>query len=137
MVVSAKVHLEPDYEWDAVVTQIRAGLLDIFGFDRRDLGQDVLLSEVISAIQSVEGVAYADVDALDALDQASVVANLPGSNAGQSNQPDLATRLGLKPLPRIPVALAKPDPAAPGGIHPAQLAYLTPDVPETLILNRI
>jgi len=137
MIISARVHIEPDYEWEAVVTQIRAGLLDTFGFDRRDLGQDVLLSEVISAIQSVEGVAYVDVDALDALDQASVVANLPGSDAGQSNQPDLATRLGLKPQPRIPVALAQPDPAAPGGIHPAQLAYLTPDVPETLILNRI
>ena len=35
----------------------------------RDLGQDVLLSEVICTIQAVAGVAYVDVDLLAGIDE--------------------------------------------------------------------
>ena len=64
MVVSAKVRVKSDYLWDKVEPLIRAELLDRFSFERRDLGQDVLLSEVISAIQGVQGVDYVDVDVI-------------------------------------------------------------------------
>ena len=37
--------------------RMRAALLDRFGFDRRELGQDVVRSEVLGAIQGVPGVA--------------------------------------------------------------------------------
>ncbi len=64
MVISAKVRVKPDYLWDKVEPKIKAALLDTFSFERRDLGQDVLLSEVIGAIQGVMGVDYVDVDAV-------------------------------------------------------------------------
>ena len=130
LVISARVRILPDYQWESVVTRLRAALLDAYGFERRGLGQDVLLSEVISVMQAVRGVAYVDVDALDALDQDTIVENLP--DPGKSNGSDLATRLKLKPRPRIPVEVARIDP-----IRPAQIAYLTPDVPDTLILNEV
>ena len=62
MVISARVRLMPDYQWEPVVVRVREALLDAFGFEARELGQDVLLSEVISVMQSVRGVAYVDVD---------------------------------------------------------------------------
>jgi hypothetical protein len=39
-----------------------------------------------------------------------------------------------RPEARLPVNLADFE---QGALRPAQLAFLTPDVPETLILNRI
>ena len=64
LVISANIRILPDYIWDQVVAQVRRRLLETFSFERRDLGQDVVLSEVISAMQAVPGVAYVDVDVL-------------------------------------------------------------------------
>jgi hypothetical protein len=63
LVLSANVRLATDYQWEPVVTKIRAALLDSFGFQKRALGRPALLSEIISAIQDTEGVEYVDVDA--------------------------------------------------------------------------
>ena len=54
---------------------------------------------------------------------------------------ELASSLDQPPLPRIPMELARPAPddddgGPPGGILPAQLAVLSPKVPDTLILTR-
>ncbi len=62
IVIEAKVAILPDYQWESVVSEVRSVLLDDFSFERRELGQDVMLSEVISVMQSVQGVAYVDVD---------------------------------------------------------------------------
>jgi predicted phage baseplate assembly protein len=63
LVLSANVRLAADYQWEPVATEIRATLLDVFGFQKRALGQPVLLSETISTIQNTAGVEYVDVDA--------------------------------------------------------------------------
>ena len=132
LVISARVRILPDYLWDPVVTNIRAKLLDAFSFERRELGQDALLSEVISAIQSAPGVAYVDVDAFGGVPEKKV----------EGNQRRLLTpkeiidevRALTTPAPRVAANLAGFE---KGVVRPAQLAYLTPDVPETLILNQI
>jgi predicted phage baseplate assembly protein len=72
LVLSARVRLDPDYLWDPVAMQIRATLLDAFGFDRRALGQPALLCEIISAIQNVDGVVYVDVDAFGGVPEKTV-----------------------------------------------------------------
>ncbi|MDQ3803854.1 MAG: putative baseplate assembly protein, partial [Acidobacteriota bacterium] len=128
LVISAGVLVHPDHLWEAVEPKIRAALLDRFSFDRRELGQDAHLSEVQGAIQSVPGVVYADVDAFDALDEDLTSADL-----------ELLGRRG-RPRQRIPARLALVDPYAPdpaGRIKPAQLALLSPSVPETLILKEL
>ncbi|HXV81014.1 MAG TPA: putative baseplate assembly protein, partial [Candidatus Binatia bacterium] len=56
LVLSAGVRIHPDYLWEKVEPRIRAVLLDTFSFERRELGQDGLLSEAISAMHSVTGV---------------------------------------------------------------------------------
>ena len=54
LVLSANVRMAADYQWEPVATNVRATLLDAFGFQKRALGQPALLSEVISAIQKIE-----------------------------------------------------------------------------------
>ena len=138
IVISANIRILPDYQWESVVTKVRAMLLDTFSFERRELGQDVLLSEVISVMQAVPGVAYVDVDTLRGipekiLDKGTGQRRLltPAEIAGHVTEPLTDAQGEVKePLSRLVVNLADKD-------SPAQLAFLTPDVPETLILNQI
>ena len=78
IVISARIRILPEYQWEPVVTQVRTALLDAFGFERRELGQDVLLSEVISFMQAVRGVKYVDVDVLRGIPEKIPDARNPG-----------------------------------------------------------
>jgi hypothetical protein len=148
LVISAKIRILPDYIWDNVVAQVRTKLLETFSFERRELGQDVVLSEVIGTIQAVPGVAYVDVD---------VLADIPEKTTDDGKRrlltPDEITKAitelldGLKsrsvrpvirrkqPWQRIVVGMADVDDS--GTLRPARLAILSTDVPDTLILNQI
>jgi hypothetical protein len=128
LVVSAKVRLDPDYIWEAVEPQIRSTLLERFSFRRRDLGQDVVLSEVISTIQRVEGVVYVDVDTLDAIEEDIDTGELLQLSA--TLQLNTRIRAYLAQVDRTDL-----DPAT--RIRPAQLALLTASVPETLVLTEL
>ena len=172
MVISANVRLLPDYQWEAVVARLRTSLLDAFSFEARELGQDVLLSEVISVMQAVEGVAYVDVDAFggipekikeneerrlvipndisDAVDCLSI--QWPrddmddwcqGTEDSTSNKwcsryrsckkyGNVEIMNGVRHRLRVNLAGREN-----GVMRPAQLAFLVPDLPDTLILNRI
>jgi hypothetical protein len=128
LVISAKVRLLPDYLWEAVEPKIRAALIDKFSFARRELGQDALSSEALSAMQAQTGVAYVDLDVFDAIDE--------------DVSPQVLAKLGstLKLQPRILVNKAKvarhaTDPAR--RILAGELAYLNPAVADTLILTEL
>jgi hypothetical protein len=151
LVLSAKVRLATDYQWEPVATAIRATLLDRFGFQKRALGQPALLSEVIAAIQSTAGVAYVDVDAfggvpekratadgkraLLTLDQLAAVVQEVVSGP-QVETSDISKKFAQSsvPAPRVDVNLADFE---NGAVRPAQLAILSDAVPDTLILNQI
>lgn len=127
LVISAKVRLLPDYQWEAVEPKIRAGLLDKFSFAQRELGQDALPSEALSVIQAQAGVAYVDLDVFDAVDESA-------------SAETLATLGALELKPRVTVDKAKIDKQQVDPsrrILPAQLAYLSPAVPDTLILTEL
>ncbi|HWW61974.1 MAG TPA: putative baseplate assembly protein [Thermoanaerobaculia bacterium] len=70
---SANIRVHPDYLWTSVAPAIRAKLLDVFSYDRRELGQPLFPAEVVAAIQSVPGVTYVDLDALGAIAQDDVI----------------------------------------------------------------
>ena len=128
LVASAGVRLQPDYEWESVEPRIRGALLDALSFDRRDLGQGAFSSEVISAIQAVPGVAYVDLQIFDAVPEDITVERL-AALAGS-----------LRPHPNVEAELAHLDPTVAGSsrrILPAELAILTPDIPDTLLLTEI
>lgn len=173
IVLSAGVRILPDYQWEDVATRLRTALLEAFGFERRELGQDVVLSEVIAVMQAVRGVAYVDVDAFGGIPEKIAedgerrlltpdeVAEAVECTTTRWSHADMAAwcssyyraaapddectryekcrkygNVGQTTAvrQRLQVNLARRE---NGTIYPAQLAFLSPEVPETLILNRI
>lgn len=117
LVVQADVKVLPDYLWDKVEPKIRAAMVEAFGFARRDLGEDALLSEVYRTIQGIAGVDYVDVNLFASRDPENLEEEL-----------DLVDQ----PKKRLRADLARIE---GGEILPAQLLYLSPEVPDTLILK--
>ena len=124
IVISAKVLMAPDYSWDLQEPKIRAKLLDAFSFEKRDLGQDALLAAATAVIQQAPGVAYVKVDAFTAISESAATASFTQQQAAQLQRDD-----------RITVSPARVD--NQHRILPAQIAYLMPDVPDTLILQEL
>jgi uncharacterized phage protein gp47/JayE len=138
LVLSAGVKLLPDYDWESVEPKIRKALLEIFGFDRRELARSATSSEAIAAIQNVPGVAYVDLDAFGGIPE-----RVPsGAGDGVRNlitPEEIAERIGQllqQPKPAGRVSVQGPGPED-GGIRPAQIALLSADVPDSLLLNLI
>ncbi len=138
LLISARVKVKPDFLWDNVEPLIRAELLDAFSFERRDLGQDVLLSEVISAIQGVRGVDYVDVDYIAGIPEKKLFDGVRRILTPDDIVDEIQSVLekGPGPKPRIPVNLAAKEKEY-GIFRPDQIAYLSPDVPDTLILTEM
>jgi predicted phage baseplate assembly protein len=129
LVISAKVRIDPDYLWEKVVLKVRQALLEQFSFTNRELGQDAVLSEAISTMQKVEGVVYVDVDLFGGIltvDPETRQLRSPGDIT------EMVQKMG--PNPRVSVDLAQ---SGPLGIRPAQLAFLTPEVADTVILTEV
>jgi len=122
LVISAGVRVLPDYQWEAVEPKVRRALGDAFGFARRELGQGAFLSEVLSTVQAVPGVAYVDVDAFGGVPEGISLSDLG----------DISTTLRAAPSVRAELARL-----AGSTIAAAQLAMLSGDVRDTLILKEI
>jgi hypothetical protein len=100
-------------------------MLDEFGFERLELGDDLFLAKATTVMQSVSGVAFVDVDVFDTI-----------SESGLLDRFDKSAAAGLAVRPRILIATARVAGEA-GAVLPSQLAYLAPEVPDTLILQEI
>ncbi|WP_431819303.1 putative baseplate assembly protein [Burkholderia sp. F1] len=129
LVISAGVALDPDYAWERVAPALRDALLALFSFDARALGQAAYLSEAIAAAQRVPGVAWLNVTCFDSVPEDVTAAQLAA----------LGGTLGINPF--VASALAQPAPGTPSGqratILPAELVFLTPDIPDTLLLTQL
>jgi predicted phage baseplate assembly protein len=156
LVLSANVRLAADYQWDPVVTKIRAALLEDFGFQKRALGQAVLLSEIISGIQNTEGVEYVDVDSFGGVPEKKPELDKKGKPTGKRillGLDDIAEVVKQIITPREGLILRKKSKGAEsvaasrvdvnladfenGVLRPAQLAIFSDAAPDTLILNQI
>jgi hypothetical protein len=142
--LSAKVRLKPDYSWEMVEPAIREALYETFSFARRELAQNVYLSEIQTAIQNVQGVAYVDVDALAPVPQGKFEAALNRTNSNSVNQLEDLFQSLRDPSQAVPDAVIHVDAAsialnsagAPQ-VLPAQLAYLSRQVSDSLFLSEI
>ncbi len=139
LVIKAKVSINADYIWEKVEPQIRAALLDTFSFERRELGQSAFLSEVLAAIQAVPGVIYVDVDTFGYIpekttDNGKRRGLTPDEIAEHIKKLVDQSEATGKPEPYVKVELADFD---QGTLRPAELAFLSPELPTTLVLNRI
>jgi predicted phage baseplate assembly protein len=121
LVLSARVALLPNYQWEVVSAAIRASLLDTFGFEQRGIAEIVYLSEVISAMQAVAGVAYVGVDGFDAVSDRAALQDLARLSLG--------AELNDRIVPGL--AEIRPD----GTVAPAQIAIFEPSLPEAIVLK--
>lgn len=112
--ISATVKIEPDKSWDDVASAIRDALIQVFGFEGRELGQAAHASEVLAVIQSVDNVEFADVREF------------------RRYQPEAENR-----EPRFSPSIE----AAPGGfaengkLTRAELLLVQPHMPSTIVLE--
>lgn len=136
LIISANVRILANYQWSSVAQEIRTALFDKFSFENQELGENVVLSGVISTIQQVPGVDYVDVDILDSVSETE--AQNPGilNTKLQELAKVGSTRGNGQPKQWIPVNLAVFD-SITNQLFPAQLAILNPKVPDTLILKEL
>lgn len=114
--MAAKVRLVEGYEWVRVEPVLRAALLDAFGFERRDLGRRLYLSQVVAVMHQVRGVACIDVDDFGGIRE---------PESGVLTPDDVADQVAQELTGWVDVA------------DPYELAFFTPAVPETLILTEM
>jgi hypothetical protein len=150
LVIQAGVAIRPDYSWDDVQPRVAAALAARFGFQARELGQPLFLSELVATIQGVRGVAHV----------LGCTARTLGYDAlvgGLAPQPPVApdtSEVNVIAATRARFALEAPDPGqgdaahgwlavpgasidAAGATRPAQIAYLAPTVADSLILQYV
>jgi hypothetical protein len=135
LVVSAGVRIHPDYLWDAVEPQLRSAMLDTFGFEKLELGDDLLLSNAIRVMQGVPGVVYVDIDVFDTLAEAALLTGFEATSAANLKLNDR-----IRVEPERPALASGAGPSGDVGasrILPAQLAYLVAEVPDTLLLQEL
>jgi hypothetical protein len=121
LVVAAAVQTAPGWPWETVEASVRAAVLAAFGFERRAIGQPAFLSELIGAMQGVDGVAYVNVTIFDSVAQDATASQLAALGRSlRLNQSVLARAAGLD---------------ASGKVAAAELVFMTPDIPDTLILT--
>jgi Baseplate J-like protein len=125
LVVKASVRVGPAYMWALLEPKIRATMLEHFGFDARELGQDAISSEVLSVIQGVPGVEYVDLDNFGFISEQTLldptsIAKFVGTDA------------------RVRARLARLEPSiSKSEFRPAQIAFLSPAVADTLLLSEV
>lgn len=129
LVLSARIKTLPDYPWTTVAPMVTTALLAQFSFDSQLAGASVYLSTVIAAIQQVPGVAYTVIDGFDTISHSQV----DSSTAFNAKLTQLRTQTTIPSS--IPLRLEYID--AKGNLHPSQIAYLSPDLPDTLLLTEI
>jgi hypothetical protein len=132
----AGIGIDPAYERDAVLAAATAAVLDALSFDRMALGAPVNLSDLYRVVQDVAGVVFVDVDRLGF--------KQPGGMTSAQFTAFLAARgatflPGGQPAPvqgRLRLFPARPDPAHPRKVLPAELAAVQSPADDVLLTAR-
>jgi predicted phage baseplate assembly protein len=77
----ARVRVDPAFEQDAVFSAVKARVAADFSFEARELGQALASSQVVLAMQQVDGVVAVDLDTLDFSPGLALKARLPANLA--------------------------------------------------------
>ncbi|MET0340075.1 MAG: putative baseplate assembly protein [Polyangiales bacterium] len=138
LVLAARVQIAPDHLWVVVSKALRARLLESFSFARRDLSQPLYMSDLLRVMHDVRGVAYVDLDAFGAVPTMRLDPAAPGSMRPATSDELSAAVADILKTPIMADALeARAARVERGVVLPAQLIALSPELPESLVLNQI
>ena len=112
VVIAATLYIEDQYVRDTVLDAAKATLLDALSFEKRQFAQPVYSSDIIAALQGVNGVRAVDLDTLD-LKSAD-----PAFRLAHGVDPALG-----QPQPRLLILPARPAGSATA-VLPAELAWV-------------
>ena len=133
LVIAAGIQILPDYAWESVEPNIRRLVLDAFSFDNRDLGQSAFLSELVALIQNVEGVSYVDVETFASVAEDVTAAQLAGLSSTLKRKPHVLAQLARLNPDFDPSKMLDPCQR----VLPAELVFLSPNIPDPLILTQV
>ncbi len=122
IVLAARVRCDPALDWTDISAALQAALFGAFDYSQRQLGRDVVLSEIIAVAHSVPGVESFSVTA----------ATLVPTTAMAGEIQALTAR-----LPAPPASGCLPLPVPAGQPPAAAVAYLSDAVTDTLILQQV
>jgi hypothetical protein len=151
LILAANVRIDPRRQWVRVEPQLRRALLERFSYDNAELGKDVLLSDAISALHSVEGVQYVDVDLFDRVAQDEIASlsgrltelkrlprvHVSGECWGDGNHTSREPAAGILNSADRATEHSEPRDAADRDFHAAQLCYLPPEIAGALVLEQL
>ncbi|WP_206056558.1 putative baseplate assembly protein [Nocardioides sp. GY 10113] len=121
LVVAAGVRVAADRRWEDLEPAVRAALLARFGPTAQRILRSVPASAVLATMAAVPGVASVDLGLFGAVDEAALVAEDPTAGLGRARV--------------VRAHPARSDRSAAGGVVPAELVLLSPDAPDTLVLE--
>jgi predicted phage baseplate assembly protein len=123
IVLVARVRCDPAYAWPDVSAALRSALFAAFGYPRRQLGEDVIVSDITAVAHSVPGVVSFTVTAI------TLIVSTATASQIQAATTDLRPpRDGRLPLP-VPEQTGTAPPAS-------AVAFLSDAMPDTLILQQ-
>jgi predicted phage baseplate assembly protein len=137
LVIAAGIQVLADYQFEDVEPNVRAALLSTFSFDQRNLGQTAFLSEAISAMQGVAGVAFVNVTIFDSVADDVTATALASLSTTLVRREHVTAKLAYVDSTLSPANQANPTAQDYFQIQPAQIVYLTPEIQDTLILTEI
>jgi predicted phage baseplate assembly protein len=117
LVLQMGVVVHPDYDFNVVKDKIRAALLDRFGFDQQELGEPIILSQLISVGQQIAGVEFVDVELFGAI-------------------PEIEDPDPNKIIEAIDRLKAPKDFEEFVATAPHEITYFSPALPETIVLKQ-
>jgi hypothetical protein len=112
ILLGGTVDIDGHYVRTDVLAAVRSAVLAALGFDAVELGTPIHLSDLYRIIQDVEGVVAADLDELQPKRPA---------DRDRPNVDRLADGTPAPLQPHVRILPARPDPAKPGGVIPAEL----------------
>ncbi len=124
IVLAARVRSDPALDWTDISAALQAALFGAFGYSQRQLGADVIISDVVAVAHSVPGVESFSVTAITLVPTTATASEIQALTAKLPAPP----ASGRLPLP-VPPEAAEPPAAA--------VAYLSDAVTDTLILQQV
>ncbi len=124
IVLAARVRRDPAYAWPDVSAALQSALFAAFGYPRRQLGEDVILSDITAIAHSVAGVLSFTVTAITLIPSTATASEIQ-AKTGNLPPPPADGRL---PLPAVAQAGSEPPAAA--------VAFLSDAMPDTLVLQQ-